>query len=201
MSGTDRLITLDRLQAMLDAYGAEPDRWPAEQRAGAVALIESSDEARAMFEEAAALDGVLDRMPVPSVSPAHMRRMRHLTMPSRRARAADVLAAVGDWLKPGSRFAWQSAVAAAAVVGLVAGIGFSEIVLDHEGDSPATVAAQEAAPPAILISGIDGGTPPGSLALEQDVRVLSLTGSRGTATGTVNPIEDGELSVASIPLY
>ena len=204
MSGAHKLITLDRLHVVLEAYGAEPGRWPAEERAGAIALIESSAEARALFEDAAALDDLLDRSSVPAVSPAHVRRVRRMESPPRHWRIAAILGAIGDWLQPGSRFAWQRAVAAAAVIGLVAGIGFSEVVLDHEVPTPRTAMAQRMAPPpVILATGIDGsGTAgAGSLTLEQDVTALSLTGGDGTDSGTAYDGEDSEVSVASIPLY
>lgn len=202
MSVTDRLITLDRLRIVLDAYGADPERWPAEERASAVALIEGSTEARALFEEAAGLDRVLDRLPEPPVSASLHHRIRRLEAPARRNRLAAALEVVGEWLQPGSRFVWQGAVAAAAVVGIVAGIGFSELVLDHEMPTTRTVALEGRTPPFILIGGIQGATAgAGSLTLEQDIPVLSLTGRDGTGTGTAWQPEEGDASLASIPLY
>lgn len=207
MSGTDRLITLERLQVVLDAYGAEPGRWPTEERAGAVALIESSDEARALFEEAAELDGVLDHVAEPIVSPALARRVRRIEMPPRHWRMAGVVAAIGDWLQPGSRFAWQSAVATAAIVGLVAGMGFSSLVFDHRTPPSriAAVAADAGATPApaFLIGGIGSanGAGGGSLALERNVQQLSLTGRDGTGNGSAYLDDDSDSSIASIPLY
>lgn len=62
-------MTLQRLRQLLDAYGATPDRWPAEERAAALALLASSVEARAQRDAAARLDTLLDLAPVvpPSV--------------------------------------------------------------------------------------------------------------------------------------
>lgn len=202
MSVTDRLITLDRLRVVLDAYGADPERWPAEERASAVALIDGSAEARALFEETARLDRALDRLPEPAVSAALYHRVRRLEAPPRLNRLTRVLEGIGEWLQPGSRFAWQGVVAAAAVVGIVAGIGFSELVLDHATPTPQTAALENRTPPFVLIGGLNGvPAATGSLTLEQDVPVLSLTGGNGTGSGTAWPPEEGETSLASIPLY
>lgn len=59
------LMTLERLNGILDAYGASPARWPAEERAAAEAMIASSDEARTSFAEAARLDAMLDQAAAP----------------------------------------------------------------------------------------------------------------------------------------
>jgi len=56
-------MTLERLEAMLDAYGAEAERWPEVERDAARRMIESSAEARRMWEDAAALDRLLDSLP------------------------------------------------------------------------------------------------------------------------------------------
>jgi len=62
-------MTLQRLQQLLDAYGANPERWPAEEHAAALALLAYSMEARTRQAEAARLDALLDLAPLaqPSV--------------------------------------------------------------------------------------------------------------------------------------
>jgi len=58
-----------RLAQVLDAYGASPDRWPAEDRRALLALLEEFAEARARRDEAARLDAWLDAagdLPAPS---------------------------------------------------------------------------------------------------------------------------------------
>jgi hypothetical protein len=54
-------MTLDRFAVLLDAYGADPARWPDAERAAARALLDRSSEARARRDAAAALDALLDR--------------------------------------------------------------------------------------------------------------------------------------------
>ena len=62
---------LTRFETLLDAYGAEPRRWPADRRAGAEALLERSHEARALRDAAARIDALLDSAP-PQPAPAHL---------------------------------------------------------------------------------------------------------------------------------
>ena len=45
-----------RLKRLIEAYGAEPERWPAGDRAAALALLDTSAEARALVAEARRLD-------------------------------------------------------------------------------------------------------------------------------------------------
>ncbi|HVN87650.1 MAG TPA: hypothetical protein VMW17_22670 [Candidatus Binatia bacterium] len=66
---TDTPISLERFTHLLDAYGANPARWPDDERALAQHLIEQSDIARAMWQQAAALDRVLDAVPSEPASP------------------------------------------------------------------------------------------------------------------------------------
>ena len=49
-----------RNASRLEAYGADPDRWPAAERAAALALLQSSPAAAQSQRDAAALDQLLD---------------------------------------------------------------------------------------------------------------------------------------------
>jgi len=62
-----------RLDELLDAYGADPARWPADERAAAEALLASSPELRARVTAAAQLDALLDVMPAVSEPSAALR--------------------------------------------------------------------------------------------------------------------------------
>lgn len=60
-----------RVRTLIEAYGADPARWPEGDRSAALAWVESHpDEAPALLEAAAALDGLLDawRLPVPAAA-------------------------------------------------------------------------------------------------------------------------------------
>ena len=54
-------MKLNRLSAILEAYGADPERWPAEEREAALALTKSSVPAARALAEARTLDSVLLR--------------------------------------------------------------------------------------------------------------------------------------------
>lgn len=68
-------ITLERFAGIVDAYGASPERWPADERAAAEAMVAGSAEARALLAEAAALDSVLSAAPVDAPSAALTERL------------------------------------------------------------------------------------------------------------------------------
>ena len=72
MTGNDtEREALARFEALLDAYGAEPRRWPADRRAAAAALLARSPEAQALRAAAARLDGLIDAARV-EPAPAHL---------------------------------------------------------------------------------------------------------------------------------
>lgn len=58
-------MSLERLRAILDAYGAAPERWPATERTAAVLLLDSSEAARRAHAGAMRLDIVLDHANAP----------------------------------------------------------------------------------------------------------------------------------------
>jgi hypothetical protein len=72
MTGNDtERDALARFAGLLDAYGAEPRRWPADRRAWAEALLARSPDAVALRATAARLDGLIDAAGV-EPAPAHL---------------------------------------------------------------------------------------------------------------------------------
>jgi len=72
MTGTStEREALAQFEALLDAYGAEPRRWPRDRREAAETLLARSSEARAMHAAAARLDGLIDTAGV-EPAPAHL---------------------------------------------------------------------------------------------------------------------------------
>lgn len=114
------------LRRLLDSYGADPARWPAERRQAALQCLEESAEARALREAAMLLDGVLDQAAAPA--------------PARQLKDAIVAAATAPrqplWAVPIWPFgpAWKpvSALAAAIILGFVAGSQMPEPFAAHE---------------------------------------------------------------------
>lgn len=111
-------MTLDRLQELLGAYGADPDRWPLDERPAMLDLLARSDAARELASRAAALDSLLDRVPLkvptPEVAATLTDRIMR-ALPPRVAARVEVPIRVA--------FGWPNwaALAAAAVAGLVIG--------------------------------------------------------------------------------
>jgi hypothetical protein len=56
-------MSLDRLRAILQAYGAEPDRWPPDERSAALALLSHTPEAQRWRDASGRLDALLDQAP------------------------------------------------------------------------------------------------------------------------------------------
>src|SRR5262249_25951605 len=61
--GSCGMMRMDRLRELLEAYGGEPGRWPANERAAAIALLAHDEEAARLQRAAAAIDSLLDRAP------------------------------------------------------------------------------------------------------------------------------------------
>jgi len=74
-------MTLERFSQLVDAYGSEAKRWPLEERATALKLLEESTEARRFQQSASNLDHLLDSVPI-SV-PTAMLRQRILAQTQR----------------------------------------------------------------------------------------------------------------------
>jgi anti-sigma-K factor RskA len=115
---TTEKMTLERLRAVIEAYGTSPARWPAEERETAAALLAESAAARALVTEAAPLDALLDA--VPAVTPTAAMRAAILVLAPRAApRPGDgwrgLIEALGGWRLAGA------VLAASLVLGIVSG--------------------------------------------------------------------------------
>jgi hypothetical protein len=105
---------LTRFEALLDAYGAAPQRWPADRRAAAEALLARSREAQALHAAAARLDALIDAATV-EPAPAHLIGRVLSTAPSAPAPARGAAARRG-WF--GGLFKPAAGIAFAALLGL-----------------------------------------------------------------------------------
>jgi hypothetical protein len=61
-------MTLADFERLLDVYGGDRTRWPAEARAAAAQLVARDAKARRILAEAESLDRVLERAPLPSLA-------------------------------------------------------------------------------------------------------------------------------------
>ena len=123
-------MNLERLRALLDRYGAASQRWPQTEREAAAALLANSTEARAMQEEAARLDRLLDSIEPPDPSPGLAAEIAGLAA---RPRGGPMVRLRAAW-PPGPLLAQPvlrlAAFAAVGLFGLLVGIALPR------GDAP-----------------------------------------------------------------
>ena len=105
-------MRLDRFRELLDAYGAEPRRWPEAERASAEQFMAENAVARALADEARGLDAWLDAGWSPEMSELTVARV---------VRAAPSPRAILSRLGLASGVGWAAAAAAGLLVGLSLG--------------------------------------------------------------------------------
>ena len=115
-------MKIERLEVLAEAYGADLGRWPAHERAFAESVIAANPAARAVLEDAAALDALLDASP--RVTPSAGLTARVLAAAPKRKAARGHLGRVFWILGTG----W----AAAACAGVVAGVGLTSHITANE---------------------------------------------------------------------
>lgn len=133
MGGKEQM-SLERFRKLLDCYGAESARWPAEEREAALLLAEASKEARRLREDARRLDFFLDRSVSPRPSAELIGRVMS-GIPSRRA---------------SSEKRWGSGIAAAlwsmrrsyAAAGVACGLAALILWLVRSSEPPAPTPSQ-----------------------------------------------------------
>jgi hypothetical protein len=91
-------MTPERFRALLDAHGADFQRWPVAERADAEALARDTPALRALQVDAAGLDGWLDSHAVAGASPALLARIAA-------GAPRGKLRGVPSWLWPGAGLA------------------------------------------------------------------------------------------------
>lgn len=122
MKDKRRALDLDRFHTIVDAYGADPSRWPEAERTAALSLLASSSESKATVDEAAQLDRMLDRVPMLQPSPQLERIVAAIPESNSSTSSSYEL---GNWLSTVSLSAvWKTAVAAtlAVVLGIITGV-------------------------------------------------------------------------------
>ena len=118
-------MKIERLENLAQTYGADLRRWPADQRAFAESLIAADPAARAVIDDAAGLDALLNTSVVPSPSEALTARVL-AAAPQKRGRGH--LGRAFWFIGAG----W----AAAACAGVVAGVGLTtHLTADQMADA------------------------------------------------------------------
>lgn len=128
-----------RFRKLLGSYGANPERWPEDERAAAVALLAASSEARALRDQAETLDRMLDTYRVDAADdrlPAQILAAPH--NPAFAPAGFDPKAGRREvhWRGIWPRFA---ALAGACVLGFI--IGTTDLAASGEPDSETDLAS------------------------------------------------------------
>ena len=110
--------TLARAMAVLEAFGADPARWPAAERDAVLGALGARPELARQQADDATLDRLMDAAPVHAAAPALKSRILAAANAEQGGRVQGWLAALWPFGPP-----WQpaSALAAAALLGLIAG--------------------------------------------------------------------------------
>jgi hypothetical protein len=136
------MTRLARFRDLIGAYGADPRRWPPDERAEAEALLARSPEAAALQRTAAALDALLDKAPMPAAP-----RVEATTLADRVSLAPQEKSRPYLYLLRAQDKFWIRAVglAAAAIIGFV--VGTTQMAdLGEPANSPAPIDVAEISP-------------------------------------------------------
>lgn len=130
-------MKLRRFEAIIDAYGADPGRWPEGERADALELARSSLDAARTLAEARRLDAALGSWALPEMPP---HSARHAAL------RAQIVAATGprpkNWIFEWFGFdlrpqqLWPSAAGVALLTGLGFAVGFGGLLQVDTGHDP-----------------------------------------------------------------
>jgi hypothetical protein len=129
-------MNIERFKTLVEAYGANPARWPEAERVSALLFAEESADARAALREAATFDRLLDEAE---------------TQPATRALEDRILASLPErapkparWFDLGARTRWIPATAAAVslLLGLLVGAAVPSLagIGENGATDPALIA-------------------------------------------------------------
>ncbi len=131
MSKNEAKSSLERLKSVLEAYGANPDRWPDDERDELLAVLRGNAEAGGQQDREQALDAVLNNVKVSLPSHALRNNILKITTP---AAPAEMEAKVVPFHKPEltrhairPMLSWQTAALLAASLLIGVWIGAGEI--------------------------------------------------------------------------
>jgi len=112
-------MTRERFKMLVEAYGADPRRWPEAEREAALRFVESDVEAQRILEEVRALDRIIDFADTAPVTPEL--RARILSAIAPRSQAARTSARLRAWAPQTPQWIPLAAFAASLLLGLGAG--------------------------------------------------------------------------------
>lgn len=144
-------MTLERFQALAQAWGGDIARWPEAERAAAALLAARAPQAAAALAEAAALDAALAEMdagPGPAPSSALLAACAEAAVREAAVREAGRRADARRAARRGVRLPMAARMAAAAVAGVLIGVsGLMEALEPPQDADAALVTSDLLAPP------------------------------------------------------
>ncbi|OYW83356.1 MAG: hypothetical protein B7Z26_00775 [Asticcacaulis sp. 32-58-5] len=123
-----KTIGSQRFKAIVSAYGANPDRWPAYERAAALEFCRKSPQkANQMMREAQEVDSLLGFLKAPEASEALHWQTLGLMMPQGMAMAGGNVVGFAPRSTLKSPFVWMTgaSLAAACAAGVIFGMSLS----------------------------------------------------------------------------
>ncbi len=136
-------MDLGRFSAILDAYGAAPERWPADMRDAALALAQSSLPAARALARAQALDTVIARATIPDfeADTARFIALHSAIVSAARSRGASWASRwLGFDLSPAQLWPSLAGLTVATLLGFAVGLGgLIQADDDHEADDVAVL--------------------------------------------------------------
>jgi hypothetical protein len=130
------MMTLERLRQLIAAYGADPRRWPDDERDSAEAFVAGSAIARDAMAQARELDSVLG-MASGDVPDAAMARLTAATAFPPARTASPTRSAAGGWLANLASAFWPRATvfASMAVLGIIVGLAIEPIYSSSDANA------------------------------------------------------------------
>lgn len=111
-------MTLDRLRQLAAAYGADPRRWPENERDGARVFIAGSSAARDVLAEAGQLDAILAMAPAEVPEAAVARLTAATAFPPPRRSPSPIMVSGNVWLGWLASAVWPRATVLAGMMAL-----------------------------------------------------------------------------------
>lgn len=174
------ILPAERFADLIAAYGANLDRWPDSERAGAVRRLVDSDAARAAWREAADLDTMLDSLPAPAIA-------------SERVAAAIAMADSATKPQPWPLLRQTIPYAAAAAIALVVGLWVPSPLREGPAPQQVSVVALAEAPDTLA-----------SNTAESELAALALIDAEPVAEAAngLNSAEafSSDISLSALPL-
>ncbi|GHD47116.1 hypothetical protein GCM10017083_17060 [Thalassobaculum fulvum] len=146
-------VTTERVRTLIDAYGADPERWPADEREAARRLVDADPALAAELAEAAAFDALLDALPAEAPRPAL--RVALNAIPDRaRLRWSDRLATLWPF---GAPWGPAAGLVAAALFGVVIGVTVPDPAAVTDAASSGTATTTVAYDPVAAVAAMASG--------------------------------------------